>query len=264
MRSSAAVAAILLLAACAPAPTTADATAAKPSAAALPAIDATVWRDVGAGRLSATLALMCVGGLDDLGRADTSLHDKTALEVPWSIQVTRKGKMQAQCLWSGPNGRTGRVVMDVLCKNEDDDRCSRFAYGLEGARRLLAVAHLPRRPPPISTTFPPGRDAMEHARSEAILSWSRDHAADQIGALREEFHGARVGIDADAKTPVLCGQVREAGGTWHRFAVYSLGGVDLPTYHWLREPHDKAVADFCNAKGEDFQWYAVSDAKMAG
>jgi len=260
--------ACLLVGACNAPPTkTADTTTTPLTTASLPAVDYAVWRDVEPGKLAASLAFMCAGGLDDLGRADATLHGSAALQVPWSVQVTRKGKMQAQCVWTGPSGRTGRVVIDVLCKNDDNDRCSRFAYGIEGTRKISAVPMVRRSPPPISTTYPPGRDDVERTRSEAILSWARDHAADQIGALRAEIHGAKVGINVDAKIPVLCGQVREAGKNWRRFAVYSLGAASGSgeTFHWLSEPHDrKAIGDFCDVKDADLQWYAVSDSKVSG
>jgi len=75
-----------------------------------------------------------------------------------------------------------------------------------------------------------------------------------------------VGIDADAKIPVLCGEVREQGHAWTRFAVYSIGAASdppTPTFFWLREPADhKALGGFCNVRQEGFRWYEVPDKAM--
>jgi hypothetical protein len=227
-------------------------------------VDHAVWRDVDPGNRRVSLAMMCAGRLDGLEAADPALKDKVALQLPWSVQVTRHGKLQAQCEWSGPNGRGGRIVVDVLCPNDQSERCSRFAYASEGTRRIEAVATLQRPQPPVSGAFPPGRDDLERGRSNELLAWARDHGPDEEGVLRLSFRSTRVGIVDSAKIPVLCGQAKGAGG-WRKFAVYSIGATaspPSPTFHWVTKPAD--VRDFCDGKQEDLQWYAVPDHVMNG
>jgi hypothetical protein len=156
-------------------------------------------------------------------------------------------------------------VVDVRCFADQDD-CSRFAYGLEDGRRVEPVRaapehHLP--PPPISTAYPPGRDDVEHQRSLDISKWARDDAPVELGSLRVEFRAAKIGIDAEAKIPVLCGQVRRPGAQWTRFAVFSLGAAanpPSPTFQWLQTPKD--VGEFCDIKKERLQWYALPDKAL--
>ena len=234
---------------------------------ALSTIDPSTWRDVGNDndRIGA-LATMCAGALEGLQAAEPSLRDKVALQVPWQVQTSRRGKLQAQCVWTGPAGVQGRIVVDVLCADGDKDRCFRFAYATLGTRRIepVIVHHAP--PPPVSAAYPPGRDDLERGRSTEIINWTRDKAPDQLGALRVEFRAAKVGIDADAKIPVLCGEVRERGHDWTRFAVFSIGAAanpPSPSFNWRREPGDReAVREFCDVRREGFQWYEVPDRAM--
>jgi hypothetical protein len=71
-----------------------------------------------------------------------------------------------------------------------------------------------------------------------------------------------VGIVESAKIPVLCGEARGAAA-WRGFAVYSIGATaspPSPTFYWVKKPAE--VRDFCDAKKEDLQWYAVPDNAM--
>jgi hypothetical protein len=222
------------------------------------AVDYAVWRDVAPGKRRMSLAMMCAGHLDGLESADQTLKDRITLQLPWSVQVARHGKLQAQCEWSGPNGRGGRVVVDVLCPNDESERCSRLAYANEGAHRIEAVAILHHPPPPVSSAFPPGRDDVERGRSNELLAWARDHGPDEEGVLRLSFRSTRVGIVDSAKIPFLCGEAKGAG-PWHRFAVYSIGAA---AFYWVKKPAD--VRDFCDVKKEDLQWYVVPDNAMNG
>lgn len=242
------------------APQSASGTATVP--APLPPIDYSVWRDVDAkNNKHSILAMLCASQMDKLEAADPSLKDNVALQIPWQVQVTRRGKLQAQCEWSGPAERVGRMVVDVHCMNDENDRCASFAYGVEGGRTIKAVKIIHHPPPPISAAYPPGTDEEERSKSLAILGWARDHAADDVGALRVQFRETRVGIVADAKVPFVCGQVSADGTLWHRFAVYSLAGS---SYQFLREPKDRSgVRDFRDARQEDLQWYSVPDRRMA-
>ena len=89
------------------------------------------------------------------------------------------------------------------------------------------------------------------------LAWARDNSPEQLGVLRTDFRSVRVGIEATAKIPILCGQVREAGKSWRRFAVFSTGETN---FHWLVTPGDaRDIPDFCDVKKETLQWYAVPD-----
>jgi hypothetical protein len=234
----------------------------------LAAVDYAAWRDVGSdNKRHMSLAMMCAGRLAGLEAADPSLKDKVALQLPWVIQVSKRGKLQAQCEWAGPDQRTGRIVVDVLCANDERDRCSRYAYATEGGRKLDAVAIQHHPQPPVSSAYPPGHDDTERRRSQTILAWALQNASDHIGALRVEFRSTRVGIVQSAKTPFVCGQIREVGKEWRRFAVYSLGAAaspPSPTFYWLREPRDKSVHDFCDTAQVDLQWYAVPDRLMNG
>ncbi len=224
-------------------------------------VDHAVWRDLGSENNQAiSLASMCAGALDGLQAADPSLKDNVALQVPWDIQVSRRGKLQAQCIWTGPNGRSGRVAVDILCSNGDNDRCSRFAYASEGGRRIDPVTIHHQPPPPISNAYPPGRDDLERQRSEQALAWTRDNAPDKLGALRVAFRSVRVGIDVDAKIPVVCGEVSQPGGPWRRFTVFSIGAA---TFLWRVGPKDKAVGEFCNNIREGLQWYAVPPGALS-
>jgi hypothetical protein len=235
---------------------------AKTSATALTPVDNAQWREVPAGKKRASLAFMCAGNLPALEAAEPSLKNRVSMQVPWDIQVTKHGKLQAQCVWSGPDQRLGRMVIDVKCLDDDNDDCSRFAYAEEGGRRINAVTMPHRPPPPISHAYPPGRDDAERAQSNLILAWARDNAPTQMDALRVEFRGAKIGIEEDAKVPVLCGEVREQGAHWHRFAVFSTGPMPSPVFHWIREPEDDGVKDFCDVKQGNLQWYAVPEEKL--
>lgn len=267
-----AVAGCVMLASCGGSPSgsrnVAPNSGSRPNPPPLAPVDHAVWRDIGADNdKQMSLAMMCAGDLSGLEAADPSLKDKVALQLPHSIQVSKRGKLQAQCVWSGPDQRVGRIVVDVLCQNDDNDRCSRFAYAIEGSRKIDPVAIHHHAPPPLSAIYPPGHDDLEKGRSQAILAWARENAPDRTGALRVEFRSAKVGIAASAKIPVLCGQIRERGRSWHRFAVYSLGAAAMPlspTFFWLREPGDKDVHDFCDVSQEDFQWYSVPDEALNG
>lgn len=237
---------------------------------ALAASDLSSWREVSADNtLQGGLAVMCAGALDGLQAADPSLRDKVALGLPWSVEVSRSGKLQARCAWDGPSQRTGWVVVDVLCSDADRDACSRFAYGVEGNRHIAAAVPSLGRPLPlpVSTRYPPGRDESERARSTEILAWTRQNAADQVNALRVEFQDVRVGIVASAGVPFVCGQLREPGKPLRRFWVFSIGAVATPpqpSFYWRSEPGDRrAVTDACNASAPDLQWYAVPQAKMS-
>ncbi len=230
---------------------------------ALPPIDVAAWRNVDANeKRSFSIWEACAGAEDDLGRADASLKDaaKVALDT-LDAQVSRHGKLQAQCAWAGPSGRTGRIVVDVLCWNDNHDRCSQFAYATEGSRRIEPVAAPLEKPaPPVSSAFPPGRDDVERDRSKAILAWARDNAPEQLGTLRADIRNARIGIEATAKIPVLCGEVRAVRNSWHRFAVFSTGETN---FHWLISPKDsRDLPDFCDVKKETFQWYVVPNGAV--
>lgn len=230
-------------------------------AAILAPVDVETWKEVSdENTRQVSLVGMCAGALDSLEAAEPSLQRKVALQVPWDVQVTRKGPLQAQCVWTGPEGRTGRIVVDVLCLNEDNDRCWRFAYASEGERKIMPVKIAHHPPLPVSTAWPPGKDAQERADSEAILRFVRDTAGDKLSALRTEFHNTRVGIVADAKVPFVCGQVGEPGKAKHRFAAFSTGRQ----MHLLIEPRDKGVGEFCDVEQANLQWYNVSDANMSG
>jgi hypothetical protein len=258
----AALAVVCALGACGPSITgPSNNASAVPSVTSLPGVDSAIWRELEPGKLAASMAFMCAGGLDELERSDPTLADKVALQVPWSVQVTRKGKLQAQCIWTGPAGRTGQVVVDVLCKNDDDDHCSRFAYGAEGDHRIGNGPHVKAAPPSISTSFPPGRDKVERDGSIKIIGWARDHTADHLGALRSEIRNPKVGINARAHVPFLCLEARETDGAWHKLAVYSLGRSGSETFHWA---DGKDRDDFCNTIDEDLQWYAVPTARLNG
>lgn len=232
------------------------------AAESLPPVDDAVWRTVGADdKRSFDVWEACAAGQDDLERADPSLKDRTKVPLDTlDAQVSRHGKLQAQCAWTGPDGRTGRIIVNVLCWNADNDRCDQFAYAIEGSRRINPVARPPEQPPPpVSNAFPPGRDEEEHQRSKAIIAWARDNAPEQLAALRADIRSVKVGIDATAKVPVLCGEVRPSGSNWRRFAVFSTGSE----YNWLGAPKDnKGLHDFCDFKRAAFQWYAVPDKAM--
>lgn len=229
-----------------------------------PPVDYTVWRDVDASNQVDSLTSMCAGALEGLEAADPSLKDRVALQVPWSVQATRHGKVEAQCIWTGPDGRSGRLVVEVLCSNGDSDRCYRFEYAAEGSRTIKAVEIVHHPQPPISRAFPPGADDVERDRSNQLLAWARDHGPDQEGALRVTFRNAKVGIVASAKIPFLCGDVG-GGGPSHHFVVWSIGAAATPpspTFYWSRKPSD--VSDFCNTAQGDLQWYAVPDSALNG
>jgi hypothetical protein len=262
LKVGAILAVVCSLGACGPSTSNASSGgSASPSVIPLPGVDSAVWREVEPGNLAASMAFMCAGALDELGRSDPTLADHAVLQVPWSVQVTRKGKLQAQCVWTGPARRTGRIVVDVLCKNDDDEHCSRFAYGVEGDHHIGNGPHVKAAPPPTSSSYPPGRDKVEQDRSIEIIGWARDHAADHLGALRSEIRNPRVGISSHAKVPFLCLEAREGGGTWHKLAVYSLGPSGSETFHWA---DGKDRDDFCNTVDEDLQWYAVPAARLNG
>jgi hypothetical protein len=114
--------------------------------------------------------------------------------------------------------------------------------------------------------YPPGSDEAERRLSGEILAWTRNNAPDSIGALRVQFRSVKVGIVARAKTPFVCGEVREPGAPWHRFAVYSIGAraePPTPTFFWLSEPRRKVdVKEFCDVTQEDLQWYVVPTSSM--
>jgi len=229
---------------------------------ALAPVDYEVWKEVSdENTQQVSLVSMCAGALDPLETAEPTLKGKVALQLPWSVQVSRKGQLQAQCVWTGPQGRTGRIVVDVLCRDEDNDRCWRFAYASEGQHKIVPVKIVHHAPPPVSSAWPPGADADEKAASQAILKFVRESAGDKLNALRIEFHSTRVGIVADAKNPFVCGQVSEPGKAKHRFAAFSTGRTE---FHLLVAPNDKGIGDFCDAKQENLQWYVVSDANMNG
>lgn len=84
-------------------------------------------------------------------------------------------------------------------------------------------------------------------------------APEQLGALRADIRAVRVGIDATANVPVLCGEVRSSNASWRRFAAFSTGSE----YNWLQAPKDnKSLHDFCDFRRAGFQWYAVPDTAM--
>jgi hypothetical protein len=184
---------------------------------ALPPVDEVGWRTVPAGdKHSFSIWEACAGAEDDLQRADPSLKGATKVALDTlDAQVARHGKLQAQCSWTGPNGRTGRIVVDVLCWNDNDDRCARFAYATEGTRRIQPVAAPAEQPPPpVSSAFPPGRDQVERDRSKAILAWTRDNAPEELGVLRTDIQSAKVGTASQAMlTPASDGQLGHFQGT---------------------------------------------------
>lgn len=232
------------------------------AAEALPTVDQAAWRTVSADeKHSFDIWSDCAVAEDDLARSDPSLKDPQVDLQTLDAQVSRRGKLQVQCAWEAANGRAGRLVVDVRCWNTDNDRCSQFAYGLEAGRRIEPVPAPPEQPPPpISTAFPPGRDDLERNRSKVILSWARDNAPEELGALRADIRGVTVGIEATAKLPILCGEVRAGGGGWRRFAVFGTGGAD---FHWLAAPKDaRDLGDFCDVRKATLQWYAVPDSAM--